>query len=299
MRFVKMHGTGNDFVVVDGAAEKVPADPSALARRVCDRHAGIGADGLILMVPAQKGVDADLRMRMYNADGGESEMCGNGIRCVCKLAHDRGLCRTNPMRIQTGRGVLQLGYEVDRELAVKLVTVSMGQPILDAARIPVMLGGLSRVVDADLGPVSWWEKVADAGDWREASGLERGLTCVSMGNPHAVFFCRDVDAVPLAFVGPFLEHHPIFPNRTNVHFVQRFSENEVKVRTWERGSGMTLACGTGASAVCVAGALTGRTGRRLRAHLPGGDLDLEWSEKDDQVRMTGPAVLVYEGEWPD
>jgi diaminopimelate epimerase len=283
MRFAKMHGIGNDFVVVDGFAGRIPAEAGALARRVCDRHTGIGADGLLVILPPDAGVEADLRMRVWNADGGESEMCGNGIRCVCKLAHDRGLCGKNPMRIQTGRGVLDLRWEAGRDGLVESVTVAMGEPRRDAPARP----------DLD------WPNVPLAGDWRRACGLEPGLTCVSMGNPHAVFFCREVDAVPLETVGPFLENHPAFPNRTNVHFVQVWGPGEAKIRTWERGSGITRACGTGASAACVAGVLTGRTGRVLRAHLPGGDLDLEWSEKDGQVRMTGPAVLVYEGEWPD
>jgi diaminopimelate epimerase len=284
MRFVKMHGIGNDFVVVDGAAEKVPGDPAALARRVCDRHAGIGADGLLLVLPPERGVEADLRMRVWNADGSEAEMCGNGIRCVCKLAHDTGRCRENPMRIQTGRGVLELVWTRGRDGCVESVTVGMGEPLLD--------GGPKL-------PAIHWPQLPGAGDWREACGLDERLTRISMGNPHAVFFCTDVDAVPLGFVGPFLEHHPIFPNRTNVHFVQVLGPGEARIRTWERGSGITLACGTGASAACVAGVLTGRTGRRLRAHLPGGALDLEWSETDKQVRMTGPAVVSFTGEWPD
>jgi diaminopimelate epimerase len=222
-------------------------------------------------------------MRVWNADGSEPEMCGNGIRCVCKLAHDRGLSRRNPMRIQTGRGVLDLRWTPGADGSVATVTVGMGAPAADPAGRPAFE----------------WPDVPMASDWRRKSGLEPELIRVSMGNPHAVFFCRDVDAVPLAMVGPVVETHPAFPQRTNVHFVQVLGPGEAKVRTWERGSGITLACGTGASAVCVAGVLTGRTARRLRAHLPGGDLDLDWSETDGQVRMTGPAVLVYEGEWPD
>jgi diaminopimelate epimerase len=283
MRFVKMHGIGNDFVVVDGAAEKVPGDPAALARRVCDRHAGIGADGLLLVLPPERGAEADLRMRVWNADGSEAEMCGNGIRCVCKLAHDRGLSRRNPMRIQTGRGVLELRWTAGADGLVASVTVGMGAPIRDGAP----------------GREIAWPDVPAAPDWRREAGLEPGFTFVSMGNPHAVFFCKDVSRVPLATVGPFLETHPSFRERVNVHFVQVLGPGEARIRTWERGSGMTLACGTGASAACVAAASTGRTGRRLRAHLPGGDLDLDWSEKDDQVRMTGPAVAVFSGEWPD
>jgi diaminopimelate epimerase len=297
LRFTKMHGLGNDFVVVDASAERIEADPAARARRICDRHEGVGADGLILIVPPERGVAADLRMRIWNADGSEPEMCGNGIRCVCKLAHDRGLCRKNPMRIQTGRGVLDLAYTLDRNGDVESVQVSMGEPVLDAERIPVLLGGHSRVVDVDVGQFRWWEQVA-VGAWQKECGLEGGMTCVSMGNPHAVFFCRDVEAVPLGWVGPILENHPIFPNRVNVHFVQVLSKTGIRIRTWERGAGMTRACGTGASAACVAGVLTCRTARRVRAQLPGGELDLDWRESDGQVWMTGPAATVFAGEWP-
>jgi diaminopimelate epimerase len=298
MRFVKMHGLGNDFVVVDATRAPLPDDVSALARRVCDRHTGVGADGLIAILPPAPGVAADLRMRIWNQDGEEPEMCGNGIRCVCKLAFERNLSRAHPMRVQTGAGVLSLVYAAGAS-GVESVTVGMGEPVLDARRVPVLVDGRDRVIDADLGAIDRWDEVAAAGDWQAECGLDRRFTCVSMGNPHAVFFCRNVAAVPLGFVGPFLETHPIFPNRANVHFVEVLSDREARIRTWERGAGMTQACGTGASAACVAGALTGRTGRRLRAHLPGGDLDLDWRESDGQVWMTGPAATVFAGEWPD
>jgi diaminopimelate epimerase len=298
MRFVKMHGLGNDYVYVDGFDEHV-GDPAALARRITDRHTGVGGDGLILLLPAEPGTGADVRMRMFNADGHESEMCGNGIRCLCKLAYERGRSRNNPMRIQTGRGVLAVRFALDGAGRVESATVDMGEPILVAAQIPVRLGDRERVVDAPMGDVIRWPEFPGIGAWRSLAGLDERLTCVSMGNPHAILYCKDVAQVPLELVGPLLERHPIFPNRTNVHFVQVLGTGEVKVRTWERGSGITLACGTGAAAVCVGGVLTNRSSRRLQAHMPGGPLDLDWSEKDNHVSMTGPAVAVFAGEWPD
>jgi diaminopimelate epimerase len=278
MRFTKMHGIGNDYVYVDGLAHRVE-DPARLAVAVSDRHFGIGGDGLILILPSDK---ADVRMRMFNADGSESEMCGNGVRCVAKYAYDHGLSRANPMRIETGRGVLTLSLEI-RNGKVQQVTVNMGEPILDAARIPLDMAllGASSTVDC----------ILRAGDW---SGR---ATLVSMGNPHAVICVDDVTAIPLQTLGPLVENHRAFPRRINAHWVQILSPGEVRMRTWERGSGVTLACGTGACAVCVAGVLTGRTGRKLLAHLPGGDLRLEWRESDNCVYMTGPATEVFSGEW--
>ena len=282
MRFVKMQGAGNDYVYVDCVRQPPPADPVKLSRVISDRHFGVGADGLILICPSEK---ADVRLRMFNADGSESEMCGNGIRCVAKFAFDYGLTQKNPMRIETGRGVLTLVLEM-RGGKVEQVTVDMGEPILDADRIPTTLAG-QRVIDYAV-PVE---------PWFAECGLDPRMTCVSMGNPHAVFYCRDVAKVPLEVVGPKVEHNALFPRRINVHYVQVRSENEVTMRTWERGSGVTLACGTGACAVAVAGVLTGRSGRRITAHLPGGDLLLHWSEQDNHVHMTGPAVEVFSGEW--
>ncbi len=284
MRFVKMQGAGNDYVYVDCVRQPPPADPVKLSQVISDRHFGVGADGLILLCPSEK---ADVRMRMFNADGSESEMCGNGIRCVAKFAFDHGLTQKNPMRIETGRGVLTLLLDL-RGGKVEQVTVDMGEPILDAERIPTTLAG-QRVIDYAV-PVE---------PWFAECGLDPRMTCVSMGNPHAVFYCRDVAKVPLEVVGPKVEHNALFPRRINVHYVQVQSDNEVTMRTWERGSGVTLACGTGACAVAVAGVLTGRSGRRITAHLPGGDLLLHWSEQDGHVHMTGPAVEVFSGEWVD
>ena len=279
MRFTKMHGLGNDYVYVDCFSEQV-SDPAALARAVSDRHFGIGADGLILILPDET---ADVGMRMFNADGSEPRMCGNGIRCVAKYAYEHGLARANPMQVATAAGVKSIELSLDEGGKVTAATVDMGQPVLDPAQIPVTIPQ-QRIVDV---PV------------RTIKHAFAHMTCVSMGNPHAVIFVDDVAAVPLEEVGPQLEHHAVFPERVNAHFVQVHSPGEVTVRTWERGSGITLACGTGASAVCVAGVLTGRTARSITAHLRGGDLQLEWREADNHVLMTGPAVEVFAGDWPD
>jgi diaminopimelate epimerase len=293
MRFTKMQGAGNDYVYVNCFDEGLPDDPADLARRIADRHYGVGGDGLILICPSDR---ADARMRMFNADGSESEMCGNGIRCVAKYVHDHDIARKPRLSIETGAGVLSLDLEIAGDEAVR-VRVDMGRPILEAARIPTTLDGDSsrggRVVEWPLPSLG-----GIAADWGATCGLDPRMTCVSMGNPHLVLFCRDVARVPLTAIGPILECHPLFPRRINVHLVQPHSQGEVTMRTWERGSGITLACGTGASAVCVAGALAGRTDRRILAHLPGGDLELEWGP-DDHVYMTGPAVEVFSGEWPE
>jgi diaminopimelate epimerase len=295
LRFTKMHGLGNDYIYIDGAADAV-GDPSSLARLMADRHFGVGGDGVILILPPDDGVHADVRMRMFNADGGEAEMCGNGIRCVCKYAHDHGLSRANPMRIQTARGVLSIDYTKDEQGKVATATVDMGEPILDAERIPVELPDRhdGPIVDR---PLATSVSLDAPSEWMADSGLDPRMTCVSLGNPHVVIYGDRISRVPLDVVGPALERQRIFPNRINVHFVEVHDHDEVTVRHWERGSGITLACGTGAGAVCVAGVLTGRSGRRVRAHLPGGDLDIEWSEEDGHVRMTGPAVEVFSGEW--
>jgi len=292
MRFTKMHGTGNDYIYVNGFQEPLPADPAALARRVSDRHFGIGGDGLILICPSQC---ADARMRMFNADGSEAEMCGNGIRCVAKYVYDHGICRRSPLRIETGRGVLTLDVEAAGGQA-RRIRVDMGEPILEPAKIPVEFPRefhADRIVDV---PADEYIPIGDPASWMEDCGWDPRMTCVSMGNPHVVFFCRSVGSVPLESLGPFFERQPIFPNRINVHFVEVLSPEEVRMRTWERGSGITLACGTAACAVCVAGALTKRTARKVLVHLPGGDLDLDWAA-DNHVYMTGEAVEVFSGEW--
>ncbi len=287
MRFVKMHGIGNDYVYVDGFYQQVP-DPQRLAVAVADRHFGVGADGLILVLPPSEGIDAHVRMRMFNADGSEGEMCGNGVRCVAKFAYDRNLARANPMRVETGRGVLSL----DLHLVGGRVTVDMDEPILAGRRIPTTYD-TDQVVNVPLAE-AWL--LADM-PWFEAAGMQKQMTCVSMGNPHVIVFCDDVAKVPLEQAGPAMEHAPQFPNRINVHVVQVVSRSELKMRTWERGSGITLACGTGACAVAVAGVLAGRSDRNVLVRLPGGDLEIAWRD-DNHVLMTGPATEVFSGDWP-
>ena len=276
-----MHGIGNDYVYVNGFAETV-GDPAGLAKVVSDRHFGIGSDGLILILPSDK---ADVRMRMFNADGSESEMCGNGVRCVAKYSFDHGLTKNNPMTVETGRGVLSLALDVDGG-KVRTVTVDMGEPILELPQIPV---DREKVVHGAR-EHEYRLSVSQANELIDA-------TFVSMGNPHATIFVPSADRVELERIGPAIENHKAFPRRINAHFVQVVSRDEVIMRTWERGSGITLACGTGACAVAVSGVLTGRTNRKLLAHLPGGDLTLEWRESDNHVYMTGPATEVFSGEW--
>ncbi len=300
MDFIKMHGIGNDYIYLNGFAPgfNMPEHPGRLAQRLADRHLGIGGDGLILVLPPERTANADIRMRIFNADGSEAEMCGNGIRCACKLAHDHALTNANPMKVQTGRGVLTLSYTTGFDGKVDSVTVDMGQPVLEADRIPLNIKGFApdaQVVDFNAEALFMWQSPPCPSNWPNQTRLDWRLTCVSMGNPHAVFFVGDLDMLPLEQIGPYFEHAAIFPNRVNVHFVQVISDKEVRVRTWERGSGMTLACGTGASAVCVAGALTGRTDRMITAHLPGGDLNLHWRDSDNHLYMTGNATEVFTG----
>jgi diaminopimelate epimerase len=278
MRFTKMQGCGNDYIYVDCFRQPVPHDPAGLSRAISDRHFGVGGDGLILICPSDK---ADARMRMFNADGSEAEMCGNGVRCVAKFVYDHGLVRKPTLRVETGRGVLTLELEVAGG-AVCQVRVDMGEPILAAAQIPTTLpGGPPQDVPLEVG------------------GQTLRVTCVSMGNPHCITFVDEITDAQVLGLGPQVERHPAFPRRVNAEFVRVNRPDDVTLRVWERGSGETLACGTGACAVAVAGVLTGRTQRRVTAHLPGGDLRLHWSEADNHVYMTGPAVEVFSGDWPD
>ncbi|QDU74905.1 Diaminopimelate epimerase [Bremerella volcania] len=277
LRFTKMHGAGNDYVYVNLFEEHLPAPPEKLAPLVSDRHFGIGGDGLILITPSEV---ADARMRMFNADGSEAEMCGNGLRCVAKYVYDHGIAKKDQLALETGAGVLSVQLETDGDLA-KRVTVNMGEPILDAAKIPTTFGE-SPVVNQRL----------------EAGGREFEVTCVSMGNPHCVIFVDKADDELVLKLGPQIEKAAKFPARVNVEFIEIISPTEVRQRTWERGSGETLACGTGASAVCVAGVLTGKLERRILNHLLGGDLELHWNEADNHVYMTGPAEEVFSGIWP-
>jgi diaminopimelate epimerase len=276
MRFTKMEGAGNDYVYVDCFRQPPPKDAAALSRKISDRHFGVGGDGLILICPSEQG---DARMRMFNADGSEAEMCGNGVRCVAKYVYDHGIARKSVLKIETGRGVLTLELELAGD-KVRQVRVDMGEPILDGPRIPTTLPG-NPPTDVPL------------------PGHDLRITCVSMGNPHCVSFVGEITDALVLGVGPKVEKDAAFPRRTNVEFVCVNRPDDVNVRVWERGSGETLACGTGACAVCVAGVLTGRTQRRLTAHLPGGALQLHWSDADNHVYMTGPAVEVFSGEWPE
>lgn len=278
MQFTKMHGAGNDYIYVDCFGQPMPNEPAALARRISDRHFGVGGDGLILITPSEC---ADARMRMFNADGSESEMCGNGIRCVAKYVFDHGIASKTSLQIETGAGVLALDLEVEHG-KVSRVRVDMGKPILIAEQIPTTLSG-DPPVNAEL----------------EVDGKTLQVTAVSMGNPHCVTFVDSLSDDWVLGVGPRVEVDSHFPNRVNAEFVEVISRSELRQRTWERGSGETMACGTGASAVCVAGVLTDRTDRRVLVHLPGGDLELEWNEADGHVYMTGPAEEVFTGDWQD
>ncbi len=281
MRFTKMQGAGNDYVYVDCFAEPMPKDPAGLARRISDRHFGVGGDGLILICPSTA---ADARMRMFNADGSESEMCGNGIRCVAKYVYDHGICRNPTLRIETGNGVRSLDLMIVEE-RVERVRVDMGEPTLDPPRVPTTLAGNPAMPGNAAANVE-----LDLGDRR----LQ--VTCVSMGNPHCITFVDQLSDDLVLSLGPRIERDPHFPKRVNAEFVQVLSPREVRMRVWERGSGETLACGTGASAVCAAGVLTGRMERKILVHLLGGDLELEWAD-DNRIYMTGEAVEVFSGEW--
>ena len=276
LQFTKMHGAGNDYVYIEGFSQKLPADLERLAIELSHRRFGIGGDGVILILPSET---ADARMRMFNADGSESEMCGNGIRCVAKFVHDSGIARKPQLKIETGAGVLSLDLDVEQG-KVNQVTVDMGEPRLLASQIPTTLGNPNEpVINQKL----------------EFKGHNFFATCVSMGNPHCVIFVPELNDELVLGIGPLIERDERFPKRTNVEFVEILATGEVRQRTWERGSGETWACGTGASAVCVAGVLTQRTDRTILNHLTGGDLLLRWDEHSNHVFMTGPAKEVFQG----
>lgn len=278
MRFTKMHGAGNDYVYIDLFDQPTPEDPAMLSRQMSDRHKGIGADGIVLIVPPS-GPDADARMRMFNADGSEAEMCGNAIRCVGKYLADHQRTSKETLVIETARGPLSLKLEMDGSVC-RRARVNMSEPILEANVIPTTLKG-NPPIDVPL----------------DVKGSTFRVSAVSMGNPHCITFVDELTDELVLGIGPIIEHHPAFPKRVNAEFVQILSPTEVRMRVWERGSGETQACGTGACAVCVAGVLNGRTERKIIAHLPGGDLELEWSEADNCVYMTGPAEEVFSGDW--
>jgi diaminopimelate epimerase len=288
LAFVKMHGLGNDYVYIDRFVESALFAPAALAREMADRHRGVGGDGLILI---ERSMRADARMRMFNSDGSESEMCGNGVRCVAHLVVSRGYAAAGDVSIETGRGVLVVSVAPTGPRSSR-VRVDMGTPLLHPDEIPVAVLGLDgRVVDVES------QAVGTRAAWWDEAGLDPRMTCVSMGNPHVIYYCNNVAAVPLHEIGPQIETHALFPRRINVHFVQRQAAGRVTVRTWERGTGITQACGTGASAVCVAGVLSGRTAEQIEAELPGGVLELAW-DGAGSVFMTGPAEEVFTGIWP-
>lgn len=277
MRFTKMHGLGNDYVYVNCFDETLPADIPQLARAVSERHTGIGADGLILIGPSEIG---DARMQMFNADGSRGEMCGNGIRCVGKYVYDHGIARKDELSIETDIGVLTMQLE-QANGEIDQVCVNMGKPVLTSTEIPTTLAGDPPIM-VEL----------------EVGGRRFSVTCVSMGNPHCITFVDEITDELVLEIGPQIEHHSAFPNRVNAEFIQVLTPTEFNMRVWERGSGETHACGTGACASAVAGVLAGLTERRVLAHLLGGDLQLEWTESAE-VLMTGPAVEVFSGEWPE
>jgi diaminopimelate epimerase len=277
IKFTKMHGIGNDYIYID-ARKKMPKNISTLAMRMSDRHFGIGSDGLILILGSRK---ADFTMRMFNADGSEAEMCGNGIRCFAKYVYDHGLSRKKKISVETLAGIKNLELSF-RKGKVAGVRVDMGEPILERERIP-MQGNPGMVIDESL-PIN---------------GVKFNVTAVSMGNPHVIIYVEDVKNFPVEKYGPMIENHALFPRRTNVEFVEVLNSGEVIQRTWERGSGETLACGTGASAVTVAGVLNRKTSREILLHLNGGDLRTSWEEADNHVYLEGPAEEIFTGAWEE
>lgn len=276
MKFTKMQGLGNDYVYINCFTEDLSAvDLHQLAVRLSDRHLGIGGDGIILIMSSES---ADFRMRMFNADGSEGKTCGNGLRCVARYVYDHGLTDKTVFTIETLGGIVKPEI-ILKDGEVEAIKIDMGEPRLARAEIPMLGEAAPQVV----------------GERISAGGCEFRVTCVSMGNPHCVIFVSDVDSVDVAYVGPFIEKHELFPEKTNVEFIEVLNDREIRFRVWERGSGITLACGTGACAAAVAAALNNLTSRQVTVHLLGGDLLIEWAE-DNHVYMTGPAVEVFTGE---
>jgi len=275
MKFTKMHGIGNDYIYVNGFEEHIE-NPAEFAITYSDRHKGIGSDGLVLILPSET---CDFRMQMLNADGSEAEMCGNASRCIGKYVYDKGLTKKTNLTLETLAGIKKLTLFLGADKLVERVTVDMGEPILDAALIPTTLDKSPIVnVPTIFGP-----------------GIEYGITCVSMGNPHAVIFTQNIGGLDLPKTGSIIENAPIFPRRTNVEFVEVISKDRLKMRVWERGSGETMACGTGACATVVAGILNGHSARKTTVELLGGELIIEWNEADNHVYLTGGATTVFEG----
>lgn len=277
--FVKMQGAGNDYVYINAFIEDIP-DPEALAKKISDRHFGVGSDGLVLVAPSIK---ADLRMRMFNADGSEAEMCGNAARCVAKFAWERGLVDKAEFMLETGAGLkrARLNFNGDR---LESVTIDMGEPLLEPGLIPFTppAGGVELPI-----------KAVDM----EVCGKKYAITPVGMGNPHAVLFVDKVDGLDLPVLGPHFERHESFPKKTNTEFVELVSPHKIRMRVWERGAGETLACGTGACAALVASVLNGFAENEAEVELRGGSLRIKWDKADNHVYMTGPAETVFEGEY--
>jgi len=276
MKFSKMHGTGNDYIYVNGFEEKIE-NPEEFSILYSDRHKGIGSDGLVMIMPSET---SDFRMRMFNADGSESEMCGNASRCIGKFVYDKGLTDKTELTLETLAGVKVLKLFVGTDNKVEKVTVDMGEPILQPELIPTTFIG-EIVINK---PVKF------------SDDIEYAITCVSMGNPHAVIFTTGIDTLDLPKIGPITENAAIFPRRTNTEFIEVLSKDRVKMRVWERGSGETMACGTGACASVVAAVLNGHTNRKVTVELIGGELTIEWKESDNHVYLTGGATTVFEGE---
>lgn len=277
MRFTKMHGTGNDYIYVNCFEETV-RDPASLAVQMSRPHFGVGSDGLVLIEPCDV---ADFRMRIFNADGSESEMCGNATRCIGKYVYERGLTDKTEITLMTGSGlkILSLNVQDGKVLSVR---TDMGSPELTPAKIPVNIPGETVM-----------------GHTVTVNGDEWEMHCVSMGNPHCILFVEDPADVDLPLIGPMFEHHPLFPRRTNTEFATVLDREHIRMRVWERGAGETLACGTGACAVLVASVLTGQSDREVTMHLRGGNLHLYWSPEDNHVYQQGPAEFVFDGIWPD
>ena len=278
MNFVKMHGLGNDFVFIEDKTGQ-DKDYTALARAMCNRHTGIGADGLIVIVDSRV---ADVRMRIINSDGSEAEMCGNGIRCFAKYVYDSGIIEKKKFTVETPAGIMEPEITVGADNKAELITINMGRPSFNRSEIP-MEGADGRVLNEDL--------CVDGENWK--------ITSLLMGVPHTVTYVDDVDTVDIEKIGPLFEKHEAFPKHTNINFAQQMDDRTVKVRTWERGAGATLACGTGSCSVAVASFLNGRTGREVDIQLPLGTLHIEYREEDGNVYMTGPAAVSFTGTWPD
>jgi diaminopimelate epimerase len=285
MKFTKMHGIGNDYVYVNCFRETVE-DPARVAEQVSDRHFGIGSDGLILIKPSEV---ADFEMEMYNADGSRGAMCGNGIRCVAKYVYDYGLTDKTQISVATGSGIKYLDLTIENG-KVALVKVDMGAPILEAAKIPVDVAQVkrSKATDQSVDPI--------VSELLSVQGKDYPVTCVSMGNPHCITPVADVDGLKIEEMGPYFEHHPAFPDRVNTEFIRVLDRRTVQMRVWERGSGETWACGTGACAVAVACILNGWTEDEVTVKLRGGDLKICWDREKNTVFMTGPATVVFDGE---